>query len=98
MLTAELGWLVEPEKVPVVHPSSHPLHDSNEVLIKWRGLPDFEASWESVDLISKQFPNFHLEDKVFSKTGGTDRYPKPPIQYTYNRRKKKGGDHGTGIM
>ena len=35
-----------------------------EVLIKWKDLPEFEATWESSSVIQRQFPNFHLEDKV----------------------------------
>ena len=54
--------------------------------MKWKGLPDFEASWESADLIAKQFPDFHLEDKVSFEPGGNDR---PLIRFTYSRRKKK---------
>ncbi|MCI33338.1 hypothetical protein A2U01_0054555, partial [Trifolium medium] len=32
-----------------------------EVLVKWRGLPDFENSWESVDKMRAEFPGFLLE-------------------------------------
>ncbi|CAA7392317.1 unnamed protein product [Spirodela intermedia] len=35
-----------------------------EVLIKWKGLPDFEATWEAASTIHHQFPDFHLVDKV----------------------------------
>ncbi|KAK9037178.1 hypothetical protein V6N11_022099 [Hibiscus sabdariffa] len=37
---------------------------SSEVLIKRKDLPDFENTWESYEVISAQFPNFPLEDKV----------------------------------
>ena len=33
-----------------------------------------------------------------SEENATDRHPKPPIQYTYSRRKKGGGDQGTEVM
>ena len=72
MLDAELEWLVEPELVLDVRQPVHNTHKGGEVLIKLKGLPSFEASWESVDLIAKlgkQFPNFHLEDKVSSEPG-----------------------------
>ncbi|RVX01071.1 Transposon Tf2-2 polyprotein [Vitis vinifera] len=57
-----------------------------EVLIQWKGLPQFEASWESVDTIKEHFPDFHLEDKVSLIEGGNDR---PPIRYVYNRKGKR---------
>ena len=53
-------------------------HISNgmEVLIKWQGLPNHEASWEPLEVIQHQFPTFHIEDKVFLPLEGID---KPPI-------------------
>jgi hypothetical protein len=35
-----------------------------EVLIQWKDLPDFEATWESYASIRHEFPTVHLEDKV----------------------------------
>ena len=35
-----------------------------EVLIQWKTLPPFEATWEDFELLNSQFPTFHLEDKV----------------------------------
>ncbi|KAL8115725.1 hypothetical protein AgCh_022282 [Apium graveolens] len=35
-----------------------------EVLLKWKGLPLFKATWEEAAAIDAQFPDFHLEDKV----------------------------------
>jgi len=40
-----------------------------EVLLKWHQLPETENSWESAASISKEFPDFHLEDKVSSWAG-----------------------------
>jgi hypothetical protein len=54
-----------------------------DVLIKWQGLPDFEATWEKYD-INHNFPAFHLADKVALWDGGIDT---PPVQYTYVKRK-----------
>ncbi|XP_024976277.1 uncharacterized protein LOC112514178 [Cynara cardunculus var. scolymus] len=34
-----------------------------EVLVKWEGMSDFEASWENFEALLQQFPNCHIEDK-----------------------------------
>ena len=70
-------------------------HVGPEVLIKWKNLPKFEASWEPAELIKSQFPDFHLEDKVSLEPGGNVR---PPIRYTYTRRKKMRVDQGNSVI
>ncbi|KAA0045154.1 putative retroelement pol polyprotein [Cucumis melo var. makuwa] len=35
-----------------------------EVLIKWEGLPQLEATWESYEEMQRLYPAFHLEDKI----------------------------------
>ncbi|TXG64840.1 hypothetical protein EZV62_011834 [Acer yangbiense] len=57
-----------------------------EVLVKWAGLPDYEATWEPLQSLLAQFPDFNLEDKVLSKGGSND---KPPIKWVYSRRGRK---------
>lgn len=42
-----------------------------------------EATWESYDLLTEQFPHFRLEDKSFYRGGSSDRNLK-----VYTRRKK----------
>ena len=78
---------VEPEAVLGIRPSLSPTHPAAEVLIKWKNLPEHEASWEPSVMIKEQFPEFHLEDKVSLQPGGID---KPPIHFTYKRRKGSG--------
>jgi len=46
-------------------------------------LPLTENSWELVECISKEFPKFHIEDKVKLYGGDNDRYG-----IVYKRRKK----------
>ncbi|KAJ0095190.1 hypothetical protein Patl1_15656 [Pistacia atlantica] len=41
-----------------------PVVANREVLIAWEGLPDHDASWETLELIAQKIPDFHLEDKV----------------------------------
>ena len=82
-LTDELELIVEPEKLLGIRPKSVGQAGEIEVLIKWRGLEEFEASWEDFDVIREQFPDFHLEDKVEVWRGGIVR---PPVRATYRRR------------
>ena len=62
--TKGLCWLVELEFVLAIRHPDHNNHTSPQVLIKWKGLLEFEASWEPGELIIGQFPGFYLEDKV----------------------------------
>ena len=57
-----------------------------EVLIRWKDLPGYEATWEPFEMIQAQFPSFHLVDKVSAWEGSNVR--SKPIQ-TYVRRKTK---------
>ena len=61
MLTDGLELWVELLAVNAVR--KHPT-GTTEVLIQWKDLPDFEATWELVVVMKQQFPAFHLEDKV----------------------------------
>lgn len=61
VLTEELEVQVEPDAVKAVR--TNPAGNI-QVLIHWKELPDFEASWDSYDSIDQQFPQFHLADKV----------------------------------
>ena len=90
-LDAALEWLVEPESVLGIRTTAL----GTEVLIQWKGLPAFEATWESTDVIQKQFPAFHLEDKVILAPRGNDR---PPIRMVYSRRNKREGmERSSGV-
>ena len=66
-LTAD--WELKVEPLDVVAIRQNQLKEIG-VLIKWKGLPDFENSWEKAAAIIEQFPNFHLEDKVIIEKGG----------------------------
>lgn len=88
-LANDLELQVEHEAVLGFHPGpGHPGHHL-EILVQWKGLPAFEATWEPYEVLQKQFPAFNLKDKVTLWTRGND---KPPIRLTYVRRAK----HVTG--
>ena len=57
-----------------------------QVLVKWKGLEDYDSTWESYEDINIQFPSFHLEDKVALVGAGDDG---PAITQVYFRRNKK---------
>lgn len=40
-----------------------------EVMIKWKGLPAFEFSWEPINRLVEKYLRFYLEDKVSSLLG-----------------------------
>ena len=61
-LTADLELIVEPEALLDVR--QQPTTHEAEVLIRWKNLPEFEATWEKFTAIQSQFPDFNLEDKV----------------------------------
>ena len=85
-LSEDLQLLVEPESVLGVRPKPTGSAGDLEVLLKWKSLPEFEATWEDFQLVQNQFPAFHLEDKVKVWAAGNDR---PPVRFTYSRRKKE---------
>ncbi|KAL4575579.1 hypothetical protein LXL04_022427 [Taraxacum kok-saghyz] len=62
-LTEEMEVVLQPDHVEGVREGV----DGREVLIRWKDLPEYEATWEPFDSIKQQFPNFHLEDKVHWK-------------------------------
>ena len=43
-------------------------------------------------MIQRQFPAFHIEDKMTLAPGGNVR---PPIHFTFSRRIKRGENEGT---
>jgi len=71
IMTSNLEWEPEPEDVLEIRESS--TGADTELLIKWRGLPECENTWEPMKVIRQQFPAFHLEDKVASLRGSNDK-------------------------
>ncbi|RVX04931.1 Retrovirus-related Pol polyprotein from transposon opus [Vitis vinifera] len=69
ILAEDMEWLVEPDQVLDIHLSPNNNQTDIEVLIQWKGLPQFEASWESTDTIKEHFPDFHLRTRCLSLRG-----------------------------
>ncbi|KAK9130168.1 hypothetical protein Sjap_010655 [Stephania japonica] len=69
-----LSTSVEPEAVLAYRS----LSAGPEVLIKWVALPVTDAFCELVKHMKKQFPTFHLEDKVAAVQGGSIDRQKGP--------------------
>jgi len=57
--------------------------DGSNYSLKWEGLPDFENTWEDLEVIKKQIPGLHLEDKVDFEGVENVR----PYGLTYSRKK-----------
>ncbi|KAL4018114.1 hypothetical protein IC575_021704 [Cucumis melo] len=84
MLTENFELQLQPENVLGIRWNKE--LGANEWLIKWQGLQESDATWESVYQMNQQFPSFHLEDKVNVEPRGIVR---PPILHTYKRRDRK---------
>ena len=87
-LSADMEWMVEPYKVLAVRSTSANPCNVTNVLIQWKGLPEFEASWESAAAINHQFPYFNLEDQVALVPRGINRCQ--PIHFVYERTRQGG--------
>ncbi|PNX93203.1 hypothetical protein L195_g016354 [Trifolium pratense] len=70
LTTHELGPILQPIAVLQRRDIVRNEHAIQQVLIKWEGLNDTDATWEDVDEITENYPNFNLEDKVEVKGKG----------------------------
>ena len=59
-LSPEIELVVELEGLLEVHPKAIGLSGDVEVLIQWKGMPPFEATWEDFQAIHMRFLDFHL--------------------------------------
>ena len=86
-ISADLEFIGEPEELLDVRQIRQGQQVTTEVLIKWQGLPSFEATWEDMQPLHQRFPSFHLEDKVNLWGGGIVMHQlRRPGLLTYKRR------------
>ena len=91
-LTSEGVLDTEPEVVVRKRQNEKTLKE--EVLVKWKGLPSHDCTWEEVSAMKDQFPGFDLEDKVNFEGECIDTYEaeRPPILFHYRRRGQAKGE------
>lgn len=83
-LTEDMEVLLSPGKVEGVRDGEA----GKEVLIHWANLPEYEATWEPLEAMVRQFPEFNVEDKVQVWEGSNDTIPVPDrFGVIYRRRK-----------
>jgi len=58
-----------------------------EICVSWVGRAPADTTWEQLDEFKATYPDFQLEDKLFSKEGGNVVDAFTGVQYV--RRKKK---------
>lgn len=85
-LDADLQLTVYPELLKGVRRKKGSPTNEREVLVQWQGLSEAEATWEYMELMQQQFPEFDLGDKVKVWDAGID---KPPVLHVYTRRPKQ---------
>lgn len=86
-LSTDLYLNVQPEHILAVRPAQDK-SPRTEVLIKWSGLQEWEATWEDFQQIQGLFSDFHLEDKVEVWARGNARNSSGLL--TFQRRGKTG--------
>lgn len=66
---------------------ARPSSTSWDLLVQWQGQSDADGTWELLEQFKESFPDFQLEDKLFSYGEGSvvDRF----FGNKFQRRKKK---------
>jgi hypothetical protein len=60
-----------------------------DVLVFWEGMDSTDASWEPVEEFKVKYPDFKLEDELFSTMGGSVMDTVFGKQYSRLRKKDK---------
>ncbi|XP_078438572.1 protein kinase superfamily protein isoform X2 [Wolffia australiana] len=59
--------------------------DGMQVLVKWKNLPNYEATWEDITAIQCQFPSFPIGDQLVFSKGSNDKH----LLRTYNSKRRR---------
>lgn len=73
-----------------VRPATKGNPQSLEVMIQWKGLQSYEATWEDFEALDNRFPSFHLEDKVVLWEEGNAKNSVNHPKFTYSRKYPRG--------
>lgn len=63
-ITADVVLDAEQESILDLRSTFPDSENPNQALIKWKHLPEYEATWEDIAATAHKFPSFHLEDRV----------------------------------
>lgn len=74
---------VQPEDVKELRKMTH---GTQQVLLKWKGLPECDNTWKDKNIIATQFLDFPLDDKV-ELLGGGDDGPNTRVDHVYQRKR-----------
>lgn len=56
--------IVQADALLAVTRKRNELSGTMVVLLKWKDLPEYEATWEDIEAINTRFSEFHLENNV----------------------------------
>lgn len=65
MLTENFEWIAKPEDVMAYR--TNEITNGWELLVQWKGFPEHEGTWESLEQFHQQFPDFPHNSHVCSK-------------------------------
>jgi hypothetical protein len=87
------AWQLEPEPEEAMDTRRNEVGEV-EVLVKWKGLPEFENSWELDEKLRKEYPGFLLEVKESFEGRGIDSFGRV---FSRKHSKKNVGEYSVAV-
>jgi hypothetical protein len=87
------AWQLEPEPEEAMDTRRNEVGEV-EVLVKWKGLPEFENSWELDEKLRKEYPGFLLEVKENFEGRGIDSFGRV---FSRKHGKKNVGEYSVAV-